>query len=118
MDEWRTFEGDGYPDKKATGDYLAIDENGTIFIAYYHDGRMNYPSGEIGLGRMTHWMPLPEPPKPKGPFYPHDTGRIMFQPKSVTMIIDLDSHHAVCAQLNDIWHNCLERQRCASSEHP
>lgn len=24
------------------------------------------PPGNLGLGEPTHWMPLPEPPKPEG----------------------------------------------------
>jgi hypothetical protein len=68
MSELKRFDTDGYPDAKDTGDYLILDENGTYFVGYWHDEKMNYPRGRVDLGRMTYWMPLPEPPKPEGPF--------------------------------------------------
>jgi hypothetical protein len=47
---------------------LTIDSDGVIDI-YYYD--INYPwffykpafNGVLRVGHVTHWMPLPEPPK-------------------------------------------------------
>ena len=40
---------------------------GRVCIAWYHcDGRFESGSGYVwtaGMGEVTHWMPLPEPPK-------------------------------------------------------
>ena len=35
---------------------------GTVFPAWYHGGKWEVPSGFF-ITNITHWMPLPEPPK-------------------------------------------------------
>lgn len=68
MNEWISFDKDRYPNVEATGGYLVIDEYSTCFVAYWHNGRMNYPKGRTDLGEITHWQPLPEAPKLEGSF--------------------------------------------------
>lgn len=45
---------------------LVVDAKGRMAVAYFH----RYSTGELGMtsakpiGEPTHWMQLPEPPKP------------------------------------------------------
>lgn len=51
---------------------LAYDINdiGTIYIAFYFDGLWRQDDiPHVGVDTITHWMPLPEPPKPKVPTF-------------------------------------------------
>lgn len=51
---------------------LAYDINdiGTIYIAFYFDGLWRQDDiPHVGVDTITHWMPLPEPPKPKEPTF-------------------------------------------------
>lgn len=45
---------------------LTVDAFGTMCIAYFDGGNWCWPTGECIETRkhpITHWMPLPEPPK-------------------------------------------------------
>lgn len=47
---------------------LAVDGHGIVEMLYFDGGCWCYPTGEpVSFGnprwRITHWMPLPEPPK-------------------------------------------------------
>lgn len=45
-------------------DVLAIMDNGDMHVLYMvQDGTWNRFFAERGLKNITHWMPLPEPPK-------------------------------------------------------
>ena len=55
---------DRLPEK---GDLVNIVKGGAVVCGFY-DGEWWDINGRRG-GDVTHWMPLPEPPKPKGPFY-------------------------------------------------
>ena len=50
------------------GNFYFMNENGLEGNAYWHNGTQKFciEIGEQGLiytGRITHWMPLPKPPK-------------------------------------------------------
>lgn len=42
---------------------LTISEMGVMRVLYFDGGCWCYPTGEVFRYRITHWMPLPEPPK-------------------------------------------------------
>lgn len=42
---------------------LAITELGTMHVVYFDGGCWCKPTGEVFPHNVTHWMPLPEPPK-------------------------------------------------------
>ena len=43
---------------------ITCGEDGTVFLAFYIDGC--FALGDAEFGDITHWMPLPEPPKGGG----------------------------------------------------
>jgi hypothetical protein len=63
MSEW-TKVGDRLPEETNPEDPRAIiicGEDGSIFTAFFIDGC--FALGDSEFGDITHWMPLPEPPK-------------------------------------------------------
>ncbi len=50
-------------------DVLIIDDNGRMAVSCYFWAKHMYVweqrDDQIGLGNVTHWMPLPKPPQEK-----------------------------------------------------
>jgi hypothetical protein len=44
-------------------DVLTVSELGVIRVLYFDGGCWCYQTGECCPHKVTHWMPLPEPPK-------------------------------------------------------
>ena len=62
--EWISVD-DRLPEKYEK--HLLLLDNGRITIGWYHESAMNFvEDGFVTVNRVTHWMPIPEPPKMKG----------------------------------------------------
>ena len=68
MNDWQEFSALTMPPKGFVLVYVEFDDPGAlsqIVRAYFshHDGYWRTPYGRLN-GRATHWMELPDPPKP------------------------------------------------------
>lgn len=54
-----------YAEYGESDDVLTVDEHGIVDVLYFDGGCWCYPTGEVRYkwSKITHWMPLPEPPK-------------------------------------------------------
>lgn len=67
--EWISVE-DRLPEEKQNVLAYDINDVGIIYIAFYFDGLWRQDDiPHVGVDTITHWMPLPSPPKPKEPTF-------------------------------------------------